>query len=196
MWSREDVVRFRYVRNGRAFWTLPVTVARDDETELALWIARGTPVLRPDPLRVPLPMLAAGTWEPVETTWFGRGILMLRRPGTRYAIWHFWNPDGSFRAWYVNLEEWWRDDDGVDAYDHLLDIWAHPDGTWHWKDEDDLEESVETGIFTADEAATIRTEGERVLGDWPFPTGWEDWRPDRAWPVPKLPRAGMWSSRR
>ena len=23
--------------------------------------------------------------------------------------------------------------------------------------------------------------------EWPFPTGWEDWRPDPAWPVPQLP---------
>jgi hypothetical protein len=178
------------MRNGRAFWTLPVIVAGDG-SELALWIPAGAPVLRPRPLRVPVAMLAAGTWEPVETTWFGEGVLMLRQPDTRHSIWHFWNPDGSFRAWYVNLEEWWRVEGGVDAYDHQLDIWVYPDGTWRWKDEDDLAESIKAGIFTADQAATIRAEGERVLGDWPFPTGWEDWQPDPAWPLPEL-RAGWW----
>jgi hypothetical protein len=25
-----------------------------------------------------------------------------------------------------------------------------------------------------------------VLAAWPFPTGWEDWRPDPAWPAPEL----------
>lgn len=180
MWSKGDVVRFRYVRDGRAFWSLPVTVATDSETELALWIAPGTTILRPDPLRVPVPVLTAGTWEPVETTWFGDGVLMLRRPDTRHSIWHFWNPDGSFRGWYVNLEDWWRTDDGVEAYDHQLDVWVYPDGAWHWKDEDDLAQSVEAGIFTAAEAAEIRREGERVLAEWPFPTGWEAWDPDPA----------------
>jgi len=187
MWSSGETIRFRYVRDGRAFWSLYATVAFDDERELALWIAPGTPVRRPHPLRVPVPVLAAGSWEPVDTTWFGGGVLMLRRPATRHALWHFWNEDGSFRAWYVNLEEWWRTDDGVDAYDHQLDIWIYPDGTWQWKDEEDLADSVEVGIFTADEAARIRAEGERVLSDRPFPTGWEDWRPDPSWELPELP---------
>jgi hypothetical protein len=183
MWSSGDTVRFRYVRDGRAFWTLPVRVATDSQTELALWIAPGTRILRPDQLRVPVPVLAAGTWEPVETTWSGQGILMLRRPDTQHSLWLFWNPDGTFSRWYVNLEDWWRDGEGVDAYDHLLDIWAYPDGTWEWKDEADLAESVDAGIFTAAEAAAVRAEGERVLAEWPFPTGWEEWRPDPRWDV-------------
>jgi Protein of unknown function (DUF402) len=183
MWSRGDTIRFRYVRDGRAFWTLPATVARDDETELALWIAPGAPMRRPDPPRMPIPQLAAGRWQTVETTWAGEGILMLRRPETRHAIWLFWAADGHFRGWYVNLEDWWRADDGVDAYDHQLDIWVAADGTWHWKDEDDLVESVAVGIFTTAEASKIRAEGERVLAAWPFPTGWEDWRPDPSWNV-------------
>ena len=33
----------------------------------------------------------------------------------------------------------------------------------------------------------IRAEGERVIAEWPFPTGWEAWRPDPAWPTPVLP---------
>jgi hypothetical protein len=174
------------VRDGRAFWTLPVTVAADEPGELALWIAPASPMGRPVPRIVPVPRLAAGTWEAVETTWAGSGVLMLRRPDTRHALWHFWNEDSSFRGWYVNLEDWWRDDEGVDAYDHQLDIWIQADGTWEWKDEDHLAESVEAGIFTAPEAAAIRAEGERVLAEWPFPTGWEDWRPDHDWPLPQI----------
>jgi hypothetical protein len=30
-----------------------------------------------------------------------------------------------------------------------------------------------------------------LITEWPFPTGWEDWRPDPAWPVPEL--AAGWS---
>jgi hypothetical protein len=186
MWSKGEVVRFRYVRDGRAFWTLPATVAVDDGNELALWIAPGSPMRRPDPPRMPVPQVAAGRWEAVLTTWVGDGILMLRRPRTRHAIWLFWQADGSFRGWYVNLEDWWRDRDGVDAYDHQLDIWVRPDGSWEWKDEDDLAASVEVGIFTPEDAVAIRREGERVIGEWPFPTGWEEWRPDPSWPIPEL----------
>jgi hypothetical protein len=185
-WEAGRVVRFRYVRDGRAFWTLPVTVVEDRDV-LALWIACGSPMRRPDPPRIPIADLAAGRWAPVATEWRGEGVLMLRRPKAKHAIWLFWHPDGRFRGWYVNLEEWWRTEEGVDAYDHQLDIWVHPDGHWDWKDVDDLAESVELGIFTPEDALTIRGEGERVMLEWPFPTGWEEWRPEPSWPRPQLP---------
>ena len=50
-----------------------------------------------------------------------------------------------------------------------------PDGTYRWKDEDELEQAAALGIV---DAAAVRAEGQRVLEEWPFPTGWEDWRPD------------------
>ena len=27
----------------------------------------------------------------------------------------------------------------------------------------------------------------RVIEEWPFPTGWESWRPDPTWPLPAVP---------
>ena len=27
----------------------------------------------------------------------------------------------------------------------------------------------------------------RLVDEWPFPTGWEDWRPDPGWEPPTLP---------
>lgn len=188
--SRVEVgeqIRFRYVRDGREFWTLPTIVAADESQTLALWIAPGSPIRRPSPFHVPVPDLAAGCWEARDTTWSGEGVLMLRRPETRHALWLFWKPTGAFHGWYVNLEDWWRTDEGVDAYDHILDIWVHPDGRWEWKDADELAQAVEAGIFTAGESEAIRAEGERVISNWPFPTGWEDWRPDPRWETPQLP---------
>lgn len=185
-WKPGEQVRFRYVREDRAFWTLPATVAADEPGLLALWIAPRTPMRRPIKSKVGIPNLATGRWAVRDATWFGEGVLMLRRPETRHALWLFWDPGWAFRGWYVNLESWWRTEQGVDAQDHHLDIWVYPDGRWEWKDEDDLAEAVEIGIHTAEEAAAIRAEGERVIAEWPFPTGWEEWRPDPAWPLPTL----------
>ena len=42
-----------------------------------------------------------------------------------------------------------------------------PDGEWRWKDEDELEEAVELGIWTQAEADEIRAEGERVIAGAP-----------------------------
>ena len=88
----------------------------------------------------------------------------------------------------MNLEAAWQPFAlGFDTEDHILDIWVERDGTWRWKDEDELEVALETGFVTPEEAAAIRAEGERVVAEWPFPTGWEDWEPDPSWPVPRLP---------
>lgn len=189
-WVPGEQILFRYVRADRAFWTLPATVAADEPDLLALWIAPRTPIRRPARSKVGIPNLAAGRWAVVDTTWFGEGVLMLRRPDTSHALWLFWEPEWAFRGWYVNLEQWWRTERGVDAQDNQLDIWVYPDGRWEWKDEDDLAESVELGIHTPEEAAAFRAEGERVIAEWPFPTGWEDWRPDPAWAPPQLPEGG------
>ena len=37
----------------------------------------------------------------------------------------------------------------------------------------DLEVGVERGYFTREQATAFREEGERVIAEWPFPTGWE-----------------------
>ena len=165
--SSGDVVRFRYVRGGRVLDAPRHRRSRRQNGARALDRARSTGLAPPSTARTGAGA-RSGTWEPVETTWFGEGILMLRRPDTHHSVWHFWNGDGSFRGWYVNLEDWWRTDDGVDAYDHLLDIWAYPDGHWEWKDEDDLAESIDAGIFTAHEAEGSARRANACLATGPF----------------------------
>lgn len=59
--------------------------------------------------------------------------------------------------------------------------------------EEKMEDWVRQGRFTPAEVAAIRAEGERVLAASPFPTGWEDWRPDPSWRVPKLPSDWSWT---
>jgi hypothetical protein len=88
----------------------------------------------------------------------------------------------------VNLQApFRRDGPGFHTNDHELDIEVRPDGSWRWKDEDRMDDWVRRGRFTPEDVTAIRAEGERVLAEWPFPTGWEEWTPDPAWPVPELP---------
>ena len=65
---------------------------------------------------------------------------------------------------------------------------VQPDGVWSWKDEDELAEAVTLGIWTQAEADEIRAEGERVVAEAPWPTGWEGWRPPPDWGPLGLPR--------
>jgi hypothetical protein len=71
--------------------------------------------------------------------------------------------------------------------DWQLDLIISPGGEVIWKDEDDLARAVELGIQTPETADEAYAEAHRVLEEWPFPTGWEHWKPDPAWSTPKLP---------
>ena len=128
-------------------------------------------------------------WDHVEHVWHGSHALRLLRPAVAHCLYLFWaEADWAFEGWYVNLQApFVRSRVAFDTRDHALDLVVEPDGTWRWKDEDHLALAVAVGAFTREEAGAIRAEGERVVAEWPFPTGWEEWRADPSWPLPALP---------
>jgi len=92
---------------------------------------------------------------------------------------------GRFTNWYVNFErESARRGACFDIVDEKLDLVVAPDGTVRLKDEDEFEEAARADFLDANE---VRAELERVLAEPPWPTGWEEWRPDPAWATPELP---------
>jgi len=151
---------------------------------IALWMPRGTPALLPmdeDGKRIRIPT-EHWTLEPVES--WTRDALILARPGRPHSIYVFWR-EGAFEHWYVNFEEPMRRTPvGFDTFDQKLDLIVMTDGTYRWKDEDELEQAAALGLLDPE---AVRAEGARVLEEWPFPTGWEDWQPDPSWPTPRLP---------
>jgi hypothetical protein len=74
-----------------------------------------------------------------------------------------------------------------DTTDWALDVWVEPNGEWRWKDEDEFARAQELGVLDADAAARVRAEGEQVIAEKPWPTGWEDWRPPQSWQPLPLP---------
>ncbi|WP_093779967.1 DUF402 domain-containing protein [Streptomyces sp. yr375] len=200
-WEPGDRILWRYRENGGAGFHIarPVTVVRDDEDVLAVWMAPGTECVRP--------VLADGTplhQEPLHTRytkprtvqrdhWFGTGVLKLARPGEPWSVWLFWEPGWQFKNWYVNLEQpLFRWDGGVDSEDHFLDICVYPNRSWGWRDEDEFAQAQQDGLMDAAVAEQVREAGRRaveVIGAWgpPFDEGWQNWRPDPSWAVPLLP---------
>ncbi|GAA2320293.1 DUF402 domain-containing protein [Streptomyces kunmingensis] len=196
-----EPILWRYRANGSEGFHIcrPVTVVQDTAELLAVWMAPGTECVKP--------VIADGTpvhREPLATRytkpralrrdrWTGAGVLKLARPGEPWSVWLFWEPDWSFRNWYVNLEEprarW---SGGVDSEDHFLDLSVYQDRSWRWHDEDEFAQAQAAGLMSAARAAGVRAAGRRaveVIEEWgqPFSDGWEHWRPDPAWPVPELP---------
>ncbi|WP_030903291.1 DUF402 domain-containing protein [Streptomyces sp. NRRL F-5126] len=203
-WAPGTQILWRYRENaGESIHICrPVTVARDDADVLALWLSPGTPCVRPVLLngRLPYEEPLASRYTAPRTVkrvpWSGNGILSLMRPGEPWSVWLWWADGWRFKSWYVNLESPYSRGPGtVDSEDHFLDIDVFPDRTWRWRDEDEFAQARQDRLMDADQAGTVEEAGRKALASiaaWasPFSDGWEDWRPDPAWPVPELP--GDW----
>jgi uncharacterized protein len=173
-------VAWRDVHRGRVWRVQAGRIVEDAPELLVLWFPAGGPAKVPaGGLRIP-----GDDWE-LEDTSPTRDSICLARPGRRHSVYVFWDEGGQFSHWYVNFEQPLRRSPvGFDTFDEKLDLIARPDGSYEWKDEDELEQAAAVGLLDAD---AVRAEAARVLEEWPFPTGWEDWRPDPSWPVPQLP---------
>lgn len=195
-WSAGETAVLRYItRDGRPGMSWPFTVVEDRDDLLALFIPKGATYKRF--VRRPASELKdRGHVVELQDTEWRRDVLRLMYPDRHHSIWVFWeHEDGERRhtAYYVNMEEPFRRTGiGFDTNDHTLDIVVKPDLQWEWKDEDELAERVEQGVFPADFADFVRAEGERVVqqiegGSSPFGDGWGEWEPPAEWEAPSLP---------
>jgi hypothetical protein len=180
-----EVAMLRDVWFGRVWRANACRIVEERADLIGVHLPRGAPA------RYPVDGAGREVRIPVSSGWTyaarvgKREALALHVPGRRHSIWLFWAEDGSFAYWYVNFEEPLRRTRlGFDTRDEKLDLIVMPDGTLRWKDEDELAEAARLGLL--DESA-VRAEAERVLADPPWPTGWEDWRPEPGGSVPHLP---------
>jgi predicted RNA-binding protein associated with RNAse of E/G family len=105
-----------------------------------------------------------------------------------------WDEDWQPLHWYVNLQAPLRRTRvGFDLVDHILDVIVSIDrSAVRWKDEDELQQAIALGMFTAEEADRFRSQGERAVArlvgrEPPFHRDWTDWRPDPSWTPAELP---------
>jgi hypothetical protein len=195
--SPGEAVVLREVWRGRIWTGRPVTVVADGEDGLMFFVPVGARGFVPHTLDgAPLHAFVdveGDAWEVCPTTWTETNVLSFAEEGRPHATLAFWDAAWAFRGWYVNLQTPLRRTAiGFDYLDQELDAWIERDGSWGWKDEDELERSVAAGIWTPAEAERFRREGEhaveRVLERRPpFDRDWSWWRPDPAWQIPELP---------
>jgi hypothetical protein len=134
--------------------------------------------------------------EHVETL----DMLFLYRPDRWSRINLGWDPaTRSFLGWYVNFDlpprptAW-----GLVSKDLVLDLWVNPDRTWRWKDRDDYARALEDGILDPTIRGPVEEEGTKILKELdelggPFADSWTTFRPDPAWPRPRLPPSHSWN---
>ncbi|GAB3281579.1 DUF402 domain-containing protein [Parasphingorhabdus pacifica] len=199
-WLPGAEVLYRFWRlDGSLGSVHPARVAADDEDQLLCWVLPGTPIritTSPDGhdrRRIPLDERFSGVRVPARSVWRETSTLRLVYPERWSSVWWFFEPDGTFRNWYVNLEiPLGRDDRGVDRVDGVLDVEVFPGGRWVWKDEDELEAALAAGRFNEVHLSRLRAEGERMIelaerGTFPFDGTYCDARPDPSWSLPQLP---------
>ena len=176
-------IAVRETWRGRVWRVAAARVVEERDGLLVVWSPEGVPVLRPFAGERELRIPGDEQWALVERP-SGSEALTFVRPGARHSLSVMWR-GGRFENWYVNFERGHaRTAISFDFVDEKLDLVVEPDGTVRWKDEDELTEAARLGYV---DEAEVRAEAENVLRDPPWPTGWEDWRPDASWPVPRLP---------
>ena len=199
-WAAGDDVLLTFVRpDGSVGQRHPLRVIDDDGSRLLGWLPIDTPIvgsrladgssMRDAPLaeRFTVPRVA------VHDVWRGTSTLRLVDNERWSSVWWFFDRDGTFTGWYVNLEiPCGRDDHGPVRIDGVLDVVVAPDGSWGWKDLDEADAAVEAGRLTAEQRDRLRDEGERcgalaARGRFPFDGTWTDFRPGPGWPPPRMP---------
>jgi hypothetical protein len=201
-----ETVYLRHFQRYSISGLFPMTVVHDKPDGILLWGAAGRThwhTNMPDGRTLPQTPLAE--WSAAARVPAPRPqrhhLLSWHPAGADYSVRWFFHPDGTFRAWYANLEEpavRWRDPvgtAGLDTVDWDLDVWVDPDRSWRWKDEELFAARLaEPEHYWVDDEARVRQAGREVValveaGAFPFDGTWCDFRPEVTWtePPPTLP---------
>ena len=188
--SPGELIEVREVWDGRAWEIRRPIVVEDAPDLIAVYNAPGPPIrvaAGPDGKRLRLP---PPKWSMADASIpSDRRILGLHPPGSNHSVHVVWDESWRLLYWYINLEQdRRRNPRGFDYEEYVLDIVVRPDmASWRWKDEDELAEGVERGLFSTGQALECHAEGERALEQLlarqpPYDRPWEDWRPPSDWP--------------
>lgn len=188
-WTCGAQIPARYIYDGKVWFAEPMTVVSDTPERLLTYLQAGAEVQWSD-----YDQQTHGFVGPTPRHWHTNNILKLYEPDTWCAIWCMWRAsDWDFRCWYIDFQApLRRAGSGLVLKDLSLDIVVAPDLTWRWKDEDHFAARQAAGFIRPEEASAVRAEAKRIIGrieshSAPFNEPWPQWRPEGAWPVPRLP---------
>jgi hypothetical protein len=191
LWKPGKVIVIREIWQNKVYSVAPVRVVRDSIRWSALYLPPQTPCLWPHTRAGVSIHIPSNEWILDGGAWTTSDVLYLVQPGSGYTAMGFWNDDYTFHSWKINLEQpMHRTSLGFDYMDQILDIVVSADrSTWHWRDEDEVRQAQEQGIFTAEQVRELYQLGERAVqsllaNEPPFDNDWEHWRPNPTWREP------------
>ena len=201
-WKPGDPVALRGIYNDRVWYMQSALIVHDSPEEVALVVLPGAECSAPREY-IHGKHGASGQydrwgnylgnhWNMESYLWRTNRLLILLEPEKYYAGMFFWEHNsGNFLCYYMNFQlPFRRSEIGFDTLDLELDIIVEPDLTWHWKDVENYQKGIESGVIRSEwtEAIDItRQEVFEALGNrrYPFDGSWLDWKPDPAWQTPK-----------
>lgn len=194
-WSPGSPITLRHVYPGGVWCAFPMTVVEDSDEFISLCMAPGTVFVGPNCRREEaIRLLAGGQWTLKTDVWVGQRHVWTSVPGEACSVWTMWDGEsGKHLGWKLNPEApLKRTGFGFDTKDHVLDAVIEPGfQSWRLKDEDELAEAVERGLFTALEAEEIRGTLSYAVEDF-FGKRRDEmqkravWKPPQHWTLPVL----------
>jgi predicted RNA-binding protein associated with RNAse of E/G family len=176
------------------YWAYPAIVINDTPDLIALYMPAGV-WGKNSPVKVmPHEKFTPESVIVTDKQWLYTDVLYLIIPEESFCVYLMRDHETkALECYYINPQDPIRRTSiGFDTMDHMLDIVVEPDmKTWHWKDEEELHEALETGYYAPEKCIRIRSNAEKALQlllneRKAFYQGWLHWQADSEWPVPVL----------
>jgi protein associated with RNAse G/E len=200
MWKPGEVIAWRGIYRERVWHAIPTIVVKDTPQEIVLSLTPGTNCMLEE-------NYAKGKnngkrrwdfkeddWKLEKYIWHTNRLLLIIQPEKYYATICFWeHQSNKFLCYYINFQlPFKRTDYNIDTLDLDLDIVINPDFSYEWKDIEDYQKGIETGIILPKWANEIEIAKKEVLNKlerraYPFDNSWLNWLPDPNFVLPQLP---------
>lgn len=201
MWKPGEVIAWRGIYRERVWHAIPTLVVKDTPQELILALTPGTDCMVEENYAQKRKSgkrrwdFKHEDWSLAKFTWHTNRLLFVLEPEKYYSTIYFWHHESNeFLCYYINFQlPFRRNHHSVDTLDLDLDIVINPDFSFEWKDVDDYEKGIESGVILTEwadeiEAAKIEVLDRLEKREYPLDNSWLNWRPDPDWSAPKLPQ--------
>jgi predicted RNA-binding protein associated with RNAse of E/G family len=201
MWKPGDEIAWRGVYKQRIWHANSNIVVKDSDEEIVLAMLPGSECIAAEGYATGK-RNAKRRWDYIdsewvleELIWHTNRLLVLTKPGKYYSTMFFWDDTSNeFLCYYINFQTpYQRSPFGIDTLDLDLDLIINPDMSFEWKDIDDYEKGIETGVILPEwieavESAKIEIFDRLSKRKYPFDGSWLDWQPEKAWRPSKFPQ--------
>lgn len=201
-WKPGDTVVWRGIYRDRVWHATPTTVVRDITDELVLVLTPGTSCMAEENYAKNRKNgkrrwdFKLEDWRLEHFIWHTNRLLFILEPEKFYSPILFWNHETNrFLCYYINFQlPFQRRPSAINTLDLDLDLIINPDLSYEWKDVDDYEKGIETGVILPEwvdqvESAKIEVLDTLKKRQYPFDGSWLGWTPEPNSLPPELPES-------